>query len=171
MLYRKFTLFCAIALGYFSTLSALTQDQISFFWKNGYLVIEDFLSEEEMHSLLNETDHLIDQCNLDQSLTPFHPNGSYVRSKYFIESADKIAYFFETAALDSDGKLRAPLHQSLNKIGHNLHDLNPVFEKITYQEKFKQIPKDLGWVSPSLCNRWLFLNSPTLEELFHVTKI
>jgi phytanoyl-CoA hydroxylase len=159
---RQLFFLLTIALGHFSVLSALTQEQVNFFWKNGYLVIENFLSEEEIHHLLDETFQLVDQCDLNQALTPFLPGGSYNKSQYFIESADKIAYFFETAALDSDGNLLVPIHQALNKIGHNLHDLNPTFESITYQKKFKDIPKDLGWILPSIIQSMVIFKQPLI---------
>ena len=40
------------------------------------------------------------------------------RDDYFMNSSDKIGYFFEEDAMGEDGELKVPKHQSLNKIGH-----------------------------------------------------
>lgn len=53
--------------------------------------------------------------------------------KYFLESGDKIRFFFEQRAFNADGALRQDKTQSLNKIGHALHDLDPVFDAFSRQ--------------------------------------
>ena len=37
---------------------------------------------------------------------------------------------------------------SINKIGHGLHDLDPVFESVTYEPRVGQICRDLGLSMP-----------------------
>lgn len=138
----------------------LSPGQIQFFVDKGYLVIEDFLSHEEINALLMETENLIENCHLEESLTPFLTDVSCKEQSYFINSGDKISYFFETGALDANGNLIIPMRNALNKIGHNLHDLNPVFQRITYQSKFKEIPRDLGWTAPSVMQSMIIFKQP-----------
>ena len=40
------------------------------------------------------------------------------KDRYFLESADKISYFFENEALDADGKLKVHPRVSLNKVSY-----------------------------------------------------
>ncbi len=160
MIYSKLALLFVTTFG---SLSALSHEQIDFFSRNGYLVIENFLSQDEIDALLTETSHLVEKCDSTEEATAFHTaTAGRSRNKYFLESSDKISYFFETAALDDEGKLCVPLNRALNKIGHNLHDLNPIFEKITYQEKFTQIPKDLGWLFPSVIQSMIIFKQPLI---------
>ena len=53
------------------------------------------------------------------------------RGDYFLTSGDKIRYFYETGAVDEDGRLLAGADKfkSINKIGHALHVLEPTFKK------------------------------------------
>ena len=40
--------------------------------------------------------------------------------------------FFEAEAFDDDGRLTQDKALSINKIGHAMHDLDPVFESFSY---------------------------------------
>ena len=56
---------------------------------------------------------------------------------YFLTSGDKIRFFFEENAFNPDGTLKYEKEKSINKIGHALHDLDPVFERFSRSEKMK----------------------------------
>lgn len=51
---------------------------------------------------------------------------------YFLESGDKIRYFFETAAF-TNGELNRPKELAVNKIGHALHELDDVYRDFTLE--------------------------------------
>ena len=53
-----------------------------------------------------------------------------INDRYFLDSNDKIRYFFETDAFDENGKLQLPKDSCLNKIGHALHWIDPLFKKV-----------------------------------------
>jgi hypothetical protein len=44
-----------------------------------------------------------------------------------------VRFFFEKNVW-KDGKLLYPKREAINKIGHNLHEHNKIFENITYAE-------------------------------------
>lgn len=55
-------------------------------------------------------------------------------SKYFMESADKIRYFFEKEAVGPDGKLKVDQSVSLNKVlQSSMRGLNPVFHYFVFE--------------------------------------
>lgn len=45
----------------------------------------------------------------------------------FLDSANGISVFLEEKAMDADNKLGQPKSLAVNKIGHAMHDLDPVF--------------------------------------------
>lgn len=49
------------------------------------------------------------------------------QDQYFLQSASNISFFFEEKALDGAGELQTAKALSINKIGHAMHDLDPVF--------------------------------------------
>lgn len=78
-------------------------------------------------------------------LAPDHAQDS---DEYFMESADKIGYFYEKSALDGDGELLVDASLALNKVGHALHRLHPVFERCTYSGRVRDVCRALGMVKP-----------------------
>lgn len=52
----------------------------------------------------------------------FHPsNKKHYGDKYFLESANKIGYFFEADAIDMNGDLKTNETQALNKVRKCIH--------------------------------------------------
>lgn len=74
-------------------------------------------------------------------------------------------FFFEEDAFDADGKLKQSLELSLNKIGHNLHELDPVFRRISMSQKFKELSHDLGLVKPIVPQSMAILKQPKIGGL------
>ena len=62
---------------------------------------------------------------------------SRLTDDYFLESGDKIRFFFEENAFLPDGSLRQSKEKSINKIGHALHDLDPVFDAFSRTARIK----------------------------------
>lgn len=76
-----------------------------------------------------------------------------------MESADKIRLFYEGKAIVG-GKFLRPREQSVNKIGHNLHTLEPIFKDITFNQKTIQIIKELGYKNPVVPQSMAILKPP-----------
>jgi phytanoyl-CoA hydroxylase len=78
----------------------LTPDQLTFFTDNGYLLIPDALSQDTVKELLDETNTMLNDFSLDDHpMTKFSTGGEdgadHVGDAYFLESGDKVRFFFE----------------------------------------------------------------------------
>ena len=68
--------------------------------------------------------------------------------------------FFEEEAFDSDGRLVRPLPQAINKIGHALHDLDPVFDAFSRGPALAELAADLGLQDPRIWQSMVICKQP-----------
>ncbi|MCH8073923.1 MAG: phytanoyl-CoA dioxygenase family protein, partial [Proteobacteria bacterium] len=95
----------------------------------GVLIVEGFVSIERCRQLREHTLELIDAFDPADVKHVFSAmEQTQLGDKYFEESGDKIRFFFESDAFDEKGELRQSKEDSLNKMGHAMHDLDPVFD-------------------------------------------
>jgi phytanoyl-CoA hydroxylase len=114
------------------------------FNKDGYLVLNDFYTADQCDEVMKRGEELSKSYNFDGHPSVFQTNEQTRTSDdYFLNSGDAICYFFEKDAFDAQGKLKNDLFHSLNKIGHALHDLDPVFEKFSRSPQLKELASQL----------------------------
>ncbi len=120
-------------------------ERLEQFRKDGFLVLEGFNSEKECDSLIRRAEELTASFDYDGHPSVFQTSEQERTSdNYFLDSGDKISFFFEKDAFETEGKLKTDLFHSLNKIGHALHDLDPVFNAFSRSPQMKQLAADLG---------------------------
>lgn len=81
---------------------------------------------------------------------------------YFISSGDKIRFFLEDDAFDETGRLRQPKHDSLNKMGHAMHDLDPVFDEFSRTDKLAATVRSLGFADPGIIQSMYIFKPPRI---------
>jgi len=103
---------------------------------------------EETNSLITRSKELLDKFDIeDHPLTKFTTgDDNHVGDDYFLTSGDKIRYFLEEDAVNSEGKLVVEKQKSVNKIGHALHELDPAFHRVTLEnQRLKDLVMDLNF--------------------------
>src|SRR5438128_2400879 len=106
----------------------LTSQQLTRYKSDGFLVLESFLSEAVCDALRERAEKMVGEFDPQGVISIFTTQEQTRTSDdYFLESGDKIRFFFEENAFRADGKLVQSKEKSINKIGHALHDLDSLF--------------------------------------------
>ncbi len=123
----------------------LTTDQIAHFQRDGYLVIPGFKGGDEIAALRQRAGEIVNEFDPAQGGGIFTTRSqATAKDDYFLRSDNTIRCFFEEEAFGEDGALRQDKALSINKIGHALHDLDPVFERFSRDPKLAAVARDLG---------------------------
>src|SRR5437764_450680 len=130
--------------------------------RDGFFVIENFVSTTACDDLRAGAEELVRE--FDPSLISIFSTHEQTRTSddYFLESGDKIRFFFEENAFDSDKTLRQSKEQSINKIGHALHDLDPVFDRFSRTKETEQLVRELGIEDPLLLQSMYIFKQPRI---------
>ena len=139
----------------------LSQVEIELFEQDGYLVLEDFVSKDACEALSHRATEIVDAFDPSESVSIFTTNEQTRHSdRYFLESGDKIRCFFEEEAFGENGELRQAKSKSINKIGHAMHDLDPVFENFSRTPELAQISKEVGFKDPRILQSMFIFKQP-----------
>src|SRR6266566_2917191 len=141
----------------------LNPEQLATYDRAGFLVLENFVDQSACNSLRARAEELVRDFDPAGVVSIFSTHEQTRTSDdYFLESGDKIRFFFEENAFFADGGLRQTKEQSINKIGHALHDLDPVFDRFSRSTEIKQLVSDLGITEPLLLQSMYIFKQPRI---------
>ncbi|HEX8376034.1 MAG TPA: phytanoyl-CoA dioxygenase family protein, partial [Geminicoccaceae bacterium] len=107
----------------------LSPEQLDSYRRDGFLVVEGFVPAAACDRLRARMAELLEAFDPSGLATVFDTREQrYAQDEYFLGSGDEVRFFLEPGALDAEGRLGQAKELSVNKVGHALHDLDPVFD-------------------------------------------
>jgi len=141
----------------------LDKEMLNFWNDNGYLIIEDFKTHEECDELINRSKKLIEEQDFNNQQSVFDTvSQSHNDDNYFLESGDKIRFFFEEKANLDEENVKTNKQYIVNKIGHALHDLDDKFIAFSKNEQLDQIARAIGFHDPLLLQSMYIFKQPKI---------
>lgn len=141
--------------------SILTQEQKQSYQQNGFLILPDFFTQDTCAELMSQAKNLIANASQDNNKTVFSTlNHKHEKERYFLDSGDKIRCFYEDGAFNERGELSCDVQLAINKIGHALHDLDPVFSQFSRADKITTLLTDLNIHEPVLYQSMYICKQP-----------
>ena len=138
----------------------LTSHQQAAFAQDGYLVLSGFKTAAESADVRARATAIVDRFDpFEASIFSTDDQGAHV-DRWFLDSGDKVRCFLEAEARDAAGALRQPKALSVNKIGHALHDLDPVFDRFSRAQPLPDLAADLGLARPRIWQSMYIFKQP-----------
>ncbi len=139
----------------------LTTAQQAAYQDQGYLVLPGFKPLAEVQAAVAQARALVDAFDPGAGASRFSTRDrSVVADEKLLESADQVHCFFEEEALDEHGQLLVPKDQSINKIGHALHDRDAVFDAFSHGPELAAVARGVGLQQPLIWQSMVIFKQP-----------
>lgn len=125
----------------------LGASQLAAFRRDGFLVLPGFVDAAACIALRDRALELARaQLPPPGQATVFTADGRalHAAQQYFLTSGEAIRCFFEPDAFDGAGRLKGDAHLRLNKLGHAMHDLDPVFDAFSRTAALAAVADGIG---------------------------
>lgn len=144
-------------------ITGVTPAQLERYEIDGFLILEDFVEARTSDSLRARAVELVHKFVPSETISIFSTAAqNHLRDDYFLESGDKIRFFFEEDAFLADGSLKQSKERSINKIGHALHELDHTFNEFSNTPAIKQLVAQLGIDDPLLLQSMYIFKQPRI---------
>lgn len=141
----------------------LTSEMTDAYRQAGVIILEEFATKEACTELRQRALALVDEFDPADVRSVFSTTKqSQLNDNYFIESGDKIRFFLEDDAYDDNGVLKQSKEMCLNKMGHAMHDLDPVFESFSRTPQLAELTRSLGMVDPVIIQSMYIFKPPRI---------
>ena len=141
----------------------LDEEMRAAFARDGFLVLERFATAQVCALLRARVADLIETFDPEENRVAFSSEAqSHAAEDYFRSSGDKVRFFVEEGAVAADGALDRPRARAVNKIGHALHDLDPVFAPFSRDPRLAETCADLGLADPALAQSMVICKQPEI---------
>jgi phytanoyl-CoA hydroxylase len=139
----------------------LSREQQARFRRDGFIVLPVFRDARAVAALTRRARQIVEAIDATSQRSVFSTRDqAKTADAWFLGSGDQVRCFFEEEAFDAAGRLAVPKVQAINKIGHALHDLDPVFERFSHGADLAELARDLGLLAPKLWQSMLIFKQP-----------
>ena len=130
--------------------------------RDGFLVLEGFVEVAACEALMARARELV--AGIDRDIVSVFSTLEQTRTsdEWFLSSGDQVRAFFEADAFDEDGSLRQPIDVSINKLGHAMHDLDPVFDRYSRTPELAAVASAVGMDDPLLLQSMYIFKPPRI---------
>ena len=141
----------------------LSPAMLSAYAETGVIVLKNFVTLAACRTLQQRVAELVREFDPGKVRSVFSTTSqTQLTDRYFIESGDKIRFFLEANAYDESGKLRQSKENSLNKMGHAMHDIDPVFDQFSHSPDLDHAARALGIVDPVIIQSMYLFKPPRI---------
>jgi len=141
----------------------LSEEMLVDYRSAGVLVLEEFVPVDACRRLRARALQLVEEFDPQSVRHVFSTTKqTQLDDSYFYESGDKIRFFLEYDAFDESGQLRQSKHDSLNKMGHAMHDLDPVFDGFSRTPELAAVTRSLGYEEPGIIQSMYIFKPPRI---------
>ena len=143
--------------------TVLSLDELARYHRDGFLAIADFATPAARTALKRRANEIVAAFEPTEHRTIFTTNEQErVSNREFLDSGAGIWCFFEADAFGPDGRLAHDKSLSINKIGHAMHDLDPVFEAFSYTRELAEVAHDVGLHDPLAVQSMYIFKQPLI---------
>ncbi len=141
--------------------TGVTVEMRNAFDRDGVLVLDGLVPTQMCDDLRTHMNGMIQSFDADEHASVFSTtHQTHAQDAYFLSSGHTTRFFYEEEAFDNNGTLNKPLESAINKVGHAMHDTDPVFSRFSRQLAFSELAQGLGIQSPRLAQSMYIFKQP-----------
>jgi len=141
----------------------LSGEQRNEYATRGYTVVRNVLTPEQAAAMKTRAARIVHEWDEDSASHVFSTNdNNRTGDDYFLDSGELVRCFYEEEAFGPDGRLVQDRSQSVNKIGHALHELDPVFTPLSHLAALGEIAAEIGMTEPQIRQSMYIFKQPRI---------